>query len=203
MLTSCCALAVQLRPRSRMSKFIPFKESSQQRNKHHLHNKFSTFQYCHTMSIAHTIQQSHIFLTFRMSSRQVTSGDRPPWTHRNCWLSRAARGRQSKASMQASYTRSEYLILPAMREPQLKKHPCISEQAQAEWMSFSSQGCHTVRLTYHSNAVWVRADRGLPTFQGLRNRWRRRMSHALLGDVAADPRANWDELRKAAWREAD
>lgn len=51
--------------------------------------------------------------TFRMSSRQVTSGLRPPCTHRNCWLRRAARGRQSNASIQASYTRSEYFILPA------------------------------------------------------------------------------------------
>lgn len=48
-----------------------------------------------------------------MSSRQLISGESPPCTHRNCWLSKAARGRQSKASMQASYTRSEYLILPA------------------------------------------------------------------------------------------
>lgn len=52
-------------------------------------------------------------LTFLMSSRQLISGESPPCTHRNCWLSRAARGRQSKASIQASYTRSEYLILPA------------------------------------------------------------------------------------------
>lgn len=52
-------------------------------------------------------------LTFLMSSRQLISGESPPCTQRNCWLSRAARGRQSKASMQASYTRSEYLILPA------------------------------------------------------------------------------------------
>lgn len=40
--------------------------------------------------------------TFLMSSRQLISGESPPWTHRNCWLSSAARGRQSKASMQAS-----------------------------------------------------------------------------------------------------
>lgn len=50
--------------------------------------------------------------TFLMSSRFVISGDNPPCTHRNCWFMRAARGRQSKASIHASYTRSEYLILP-------------------------------------------------------------------------------------------
>lgn len=59
--------------------------------------------------------------TFLMSSRQLISGDRPPCTHRNCWLSSAARGRQSKASMQASYTRSEYLILPEDHNPRLGK----------------------------------------------------------------------------------
>lgn len=55
--------------------------------------------------------QTHTFL---MSSRFVISGDSPPWTHRNCWFIRAARGRQSKASIHASYTLSEYLILPVM-----------------------------------------------------------------------------------------
>lgn len=49
-----------------------------------------------------------------MSSKFVISGDSPPCTHRNCWFISAARGRQSKASMHASYTRSEYLILPVM-----------------------------------------------------------------------------------------
>ena len=50
--------------------------------------------------------------TFLMSSSVWISGLSPPWTQRNCWFIRAARGRQSKASMQASYTRSVYLILP-------------------------------------------------------------------------------------------
>ena len=49
-----------------------------------------------------------------MSSRFVISGDSPPCTHRNCWFISAARGRQSKASIHASYTLSEYLILPVM-----------------------------------------------------------------------------------------
>lgn len=47
-----------------------------------------------------------------MSSKQVISGDIPPCTHRNCWFKRAARGRQSNVSIQASYTCSEYLIRP-------------------------------------------------------------------------------------------
>lgn len=55
--------------------------------------------------------QTHTFL---MSSRFVISGDSPPCTHRNCWFISAARGRQSKASIHASYTLSEYLILPVM-----------------------------------------------------------------------------------------
>lgn len=50
--------------------------------------------------------------TFFMSSKVCISGDRPPWTHRNCWFMRAAKGRQSNASIQESYTCSEYLILP-------------------------------------------------------------------------------------------
>lgn len=57
--------------------------------------------------------QTHTFL---MSSRFVISGDSPPCTHRNCWFISAARGRQSKASIHASYTLSEYLILPVMEE---------------------------------------------------------------------------------------
>lgn len=52
--------------------------------------------------------------TFLMSSRFVISGDSPPCTHRNCWFISAASGRQSKASIHASYTLSEYLILPVM-----------------------------------------------------------------------------------------
>lgn len=55
-----------------------------------------------------------------MSSRQVTSGLRPPCTHRNCWLRRAARGRQSNASIQASYTCSEYFILPGRRRQKVR-----------------------------------------------------------------------------------
>ncbi len=54
--------------------------------------------------------------TFLISSSVWISGERPPWTQRNCWFMRAASGRQSKASMQASYTRSVYLILPAQGE---------------------------------------------------------------------------------------
>lgn len=57
---------------------------------------------------------SRIRHTFLMSSRFVISGDSPPCTHRNCWFISAARGRQSKASIHASYTLSEYLILPVM-----------------------------------------------------------------------------------------
>ena len=52
--------------------------------------------------------------TFLMSSRLNISGDSPPCTQRNCWFMTAARGRQSKDSMQASYTASEYFILPAV-----------------------------------------------------------------------------------------
>lgn len=40
--------------------------------------------------------------TFRTSSSEWISGERPPWTQRNCWFIRAASGRQSNASMQAS-----------------------------------------------------------------------------------------------------
>ena len=47
-----------------------------------------------------------------MSSNVCISGDKPPWTHRNCWFISAANGRQSNASIQESYTRSVYLILP-------------------------------------------------------------------------------------------
>lgn len=47
-----------------------------------------------------------------MSSSVWISGESPPWTQRNCWFIRAARGKQSNASMQESYTCSEYLILP-------------------------------------------------------------------------------------------
>ena len=47
-----------------------------------------------------------------MSSNVWISGESPPCTQRNCWFMRAARGKQSNASMHASYTRSVYLILP-------------------------------------------------------------------------------------------
>lgn len=65
------------------------------------------------------VTEQRVSFTFLMSSRQEISGERPPCTHRNCWFSRAASGRQSKASMQESYTRSEYLILPVGRGPLL------------------------------------------------------------------------------------
>lgn len=52
------------------------------------------------------------YCTFLMSSSVWISGERPPCTQRNCWFIRAARGKQSNASMQESYTCSEYLILP-------------------------------------------------------------------------------------------
>lgn len=39
----------------------------------------------------------------------------PPWTHKNCPFINAASGRQSNASIHASYTRSEYFILPSMK----------------------------------------------------------------------------------------
>lgn len=51
-------------------------------------------------------------LTLLISSKLWISGESPPWTHRNCWFMSAASGRQSNASIQASYTRSEYFILP-------------------------------------------------------------------------------------------
>lgn len=57
-----------------------------------------------------------VLLTFLISSKVCTSGERPPWTHKNCWFIKAARGRQSNASIQASYTRSVYLILPKLEK---------------------------------------------------------------------------------------
>ena len=59
-----------------------------------------------------------IVSTFFMSSSVCISGESPPWTHRNCWFIRAARGKQSNASIQESYTCSEYLILPGGRPRQ-------------------------------------------------------------------------------------
>ena len=57
-------------------------------------------------------QWKRSLLTLRMSSRLWISGESPPCTQRNCWFMRAANGRQSNASMHASYTLSEYFILP-------------------------------------------------------------------------------------------
>lgn len=91
------------------------------------------FQYFTTTSCV-----SSWSLTFLMSSRQLISGESPPCTHRNCWLSRAARGRQSKASIQASYTRSEYLILPAANTwRQHKIHFCSSSHIRITFDSFT------------------------------------------------------------------
>lgn len=83
-------------------------------------------------------------LTFLMSSRHVISGDSPPWTHRNCWFKRAARGRQSNVSIHASYTRSEYLIRPGKMRGRGRKRGknwinlpiCTTKTAQAESSSF-------------------------------------------------------------------
>lgn len=41
-------------------------------------------------------------LTRRISSKVWISGERPPWTHKNCWFIKAANGKQSNASIQAS-----------------------------------------------------------------------------------------------------
>ncbi len=63
---------------------------------------------------------THTFLlTLLMSSNVCISGDRPPWTHKNCWFIRAARGRQSNASMHASYTCSEYWFYLKGRETEI------------------------------------------------------------------------------------
>lgn len=83
-------------------------------------------------------------LTFLMSSRQLISGESPPCTHRNCWLSRAARGRQSKASIQASYTRSEYLILPAVK---------IKIGIQSEVIITAKDGKKSVEFAHYSKGL--------------------------------------------------
>lgn len=65
-----------------------------------------------------TFLKTHIqktFLTRLMSSNVLISGDNPPCTQRNCWFIKAARGRQSNASIHASYTFSLYLILPTSK----------------------------------------------------------------------------------------
>lgn len=67
-----------------------------------------------------------LVLTLRMSSRLWISGESPPCTQRNCWFMRAASGRQSNASMQASYTLSEYFILPASRETTRQQRTNVS-----------------------------------------------------------------------------
>lgn len=70
--------------------------------------------HCFVITAVITQNCSCVFdFTFLMSSSVWISGESPPCTHRNCWFIRAARGRQSNASMQESYTCSEYLILPA------------------------------------------------------------------------------------------
>ena len=67
--------------------------------------------------------------TFFKSSSVMISGDNPPCTQRNCPLMSAANGRQSKASMQQSYTSTEYFILPKTQEPQpLHLKPCMVAQ---------------------------------------------------------------------------
>lgn len=43
-----------------------------------------------------------VILTARMSSRVLSSGERPPWMHRNCLFIMAARGNEQKDSMHAS-----------------------------------------------------------------------------------------------------
>lgn len=50
----------------------------------------------------------------RRSSRVCNSGLKPPWIHKNCLFMTAANGREQKLSIQASYTRSEYLCLPGI-----------------------------------------------------------------------------------------
>ena len=81
-----------------------------------------------------------------MSSSVWISGLSPPWTQRNCWFIRAARGRQSKASMQASYTRSVYLILPnkycqedskvhrsTLLTIRIDSHSCLNVKYSVRW----------------------------------------------------------------------
>lgn len=45
------------------------------------------------------------------SSNVCNSGLKPPWMQRNCLFITAAKGNEQKLSIQASYTRSEYLCL--------------------------------------------------------------------------------------------
>ena len=71
--------------------------------------------------------------TFLISSSVCISGDSPPWTQRNCWFMMAARGRQSKASMQASYTRSVYLKIS---QNQIKLSPRVWTTESAVFFRF-------------------------------------------------------------------
>lgn len=103
-----------------------------------------------TVSVIHTYCIRVFFFTFLMSSSVWISGERPPCTHRNCWFIRAARGRQSNASMQESYTCSEYLILPGGG---WRDEKCFSI-----WVKRSSCVCfHTLEQRYsESLSVGVR-----------------------------------------------
>lgn len=68
--------------------------------------------FCLCIAMQNFVCVCNSYRTFLMSSSVWISGESPPCTHRNCWFISAARGRQSNASMQESYTCSEYLILP-------------------------------------------------------------------------------------------
>lgn len=94
--------------------------------------------------------------TFRMSSRQVTSGLRPPCTHRNCWLRRAARGRQSKASIQASYTCSEYFILPGRSRQKVKCEVVDVKKGQVRGVERQdSHSCLKVKYSVRCRHSWL------------------------------------------------
>lgn len=82
--------AIQL-PGRRKSQNNRRKEKREKRKKH--------WQTIVNISARHSPAK---FITVLMSSSVKISGERPPCMHRNCWLSSAARGRQSNASMQAS-----------------------------------------------------------------------------------------------------
>lgn len=87
-----------------------------------------------------------------MSSRFVISGDNPPCTHRNCWFMRAARGRQSKASIHASYTRSEYLILPVEYE----RGKPIEREGKIKWQTSTNTHSNTALCTGQRRQVFKR-----------------------------------------------
>jgi hypothetical protein len=59
------------------------------------------------------------FFTFLMSSRVSISGERPAWTQRYFSSTRAANGRQSNASMHASYSPFEYLTSAKKKRNQM------------------------------------------------------------------------------------